>query len=72
MYRFISFIGLIFMMFLAWLISENKKSMNWRLILTGVGLQFIFAVLILWTKPGMMVFSAARFVVAQIIGFSDA
>ena len=72
MYRFISFIGLIVMMFLAWLISEDRKSMNFRLILTGVGLQIVFALLILKTRPGRLVFEGARAVVAQIIGFSDA
>jgi len=59
------------MMILAWAISSDKKRMNFRLILSGVVIQFIFAILILWTRPGKLVFEGARFTVAKIIGFSD-
>ena len=69
--KLISFIGLIVMMILAWAISSDKKRMNFRLILSGVVIQFIFAILILWTRPGKLVFEGARFTVAKIIGFSD-
>jgi CNT family concentrative nucleoside transporter len=67
-----SIVGLVVLMFLAWLISSDKKNMNFRLILTGVGLQIVFAVLILWTTPGKLVFEAARVFVAKAISFSDA
>ncbi len=70
--KFISLIGLIVMMMLAWLISSDKKRMNFRLILSGVFIQFVFAILILWTTPGKMLFTGARVTVAKIISFSDA
>jgi len=60
------------LMFLAWLLSVDRKRMNARLIISGIGLQFILAVLILKTSPGRIVFSAARAFVTQIVGFSDA
>jgi len=69
--RIISFFGLIVMMFLAWLMSSNKRYMNWRLIITGVLLQIVFGVLVLWTVPGEMFFEGARYLIAKIIGFSD-
>lgn len=40
-------IGLGIIVGIAYLTSNNKKSINWRLVLSGMGLQFIFALLIL-------------------------
>jgi len=60
------------MMFLAWGLSVNRRRMNIRLILSGIALQFILAVLILWTSPGRLIFSYARIFVTRVVGFSDA
>ncbi len=59
-------------MLIAWSISSDRKRMNFRLIFSGVTIQFIFALLILKTAPGEMMFRGARVTVAKIIGFSDA
>lgn len=40
-------LGLISLVFLAWLISSNKKNIPWKLVLKGILIQFIFAVGIL-------------------------
>jgi len=69
--RVVSLSGLLVMMFLAWGISVNRKRMNIRLILSGVALQFILAVIILWTFPGRLMFSYARIFVTQLVRFSD-
>jgi CNT family concentrative nucleoside transporter len=71
MNRLISALGLLVMVFLAWLLSADRKRMNLRLILSGLALQFILAVLILWTTPGQLVFSAGRAVVTRVVGFSN-
>ena len=60
------------MMLIAWSISSDRKRMNFRLIFSGVAIQFIFGLLILKTAPGEMLFRGARVTVAKIIGFSDA
>ena len=60
------------MMFLAWLLSVDRKRMNVRLILSGLALQFILAVLILRTSLGQSIFSYARIFVTEMIGFSNA
>ena len=39
-------IGFIFIIFIAYLLSSDKKSINWRLVLSGIVLQLIFAILI--------------------------
>jgi CNT family concentrative nucleoside transporter len=70
--RIISLFGLLVLIFLAWLLSVDRKRMNIRLILSGIALQFILAVLILWTSPGRLIFSYARIFVTRIVGFSDA
>ncbi|MCB9262814.1 MAG: Na+ dependent nucleoside transporter [Flavobacteriales bacterium] len=45
------FLGLFFLLFVAYGFSKNRKSINWRLVLSGVGLQLILAVLI-YKAPG--------------------
>ena len=39
-------IGFIFIISIAYLLSSDKKSINWRLVLSGIVLQLIFAILI--------------------------
>ncbi|MEX0906337.1 MAG: nucleoside transporter C-terminal domain-containing protein [Balneolaceae bacterium] len=40
-------IGMAAIIGIAWLLSNNKKSINWRLVGTGLGIQFVLAVFIL-------------------------
>ena len=69
--RLISFCGLLTMIGLAWLISENRRKMNLRLILSGVGLQLILGVLFLWTPLGDAAFRGARAFILGLIRCSD-
>ncbi|MCF6270676.1 MAG: NupC/NupG family nucleoside CNT transporter [Melioribacteraceae bacterium] len=39
--------GILLLVGIAFLLSNNKKNINWRLVFTGLGLQFIFAMLII-------------------------
>jgi CNT family concentrative nucleoside transporter len=39
--------GMLVIVFLAFLMSNNKKRINWRLVLSGLAIQFVFAVFIL-------------------------
>ncbi len=71
MERLISFFGLGFMLFIAWLISENRKKIPWRALLGGVGLQFVLALFILKTPMGMAIFEGARDAIGAIIALSD-
>jgi concentrative nucleoside transporter, CNT family len=50
-------VGLLFVTFLAFLFSNNRKAINWRLVITGILLQFIFAFLVLKTDTGLLVFN---------------
>jgi len=40
-------IGLTALLGICWLLSSNRKLINWRLVLTGVGLQLVLAVLLI-------------------------
>lgn len=72
MERFISFIGLFVMMFIAWLLSDNKKKLDFRVILGGLFLQLVLGLLILKTSPGQAFFVFAKDIVDQVIALSDA
>ncbi len=71
MERLVSFAGLLVMMALAWLLSENRRRMNLRLIVSGVVLQFLLGLLLLKTRFGDQAFEWARIFVAKIVSFSD-
>ena len=72
MERIVSCAGLLLMMGLAWLLSEDRRRMNLRLILSGVALQFLLGLLLLKTTFGEKAFDWARVLVAKIVSFSDA
>lgn len=72
MERYISLIGLVVFVALAFLMGEERKRVNWRLVAWGISLQFIFAVLILKTGPGLMLFDLARVVMTGLLDFTDA
>lgn len=40
-------IGLVFLLFICYLLSAKKKAIDWKLVATGLGLQIIFALLVL-------------------------
>ncbi|HSP87446.1 MAG TPA: nucleoside transporter C-terminal domain-containing protein, partial [Ignavibacteriaceae bacterium] len=41
------FLGILLLIGIAFLLSNNKKKINWRLVITGLGLQLIFAIFII-------------------------
>lgn len=67
----ISLLGLIVMMGLAWLLSENRRRMNWRLIGTGVAFQLVFAVIILKTDLGRAIFYGVQQFVNGILACAN-
>ena len=57
--RFISAFGLFVMLAIAWLLSENRKAISWRLVAWGIGLQVAIAVLVLKTGLREAIFPKA-------------
>jgi len=67
MERLVSLLGLVTMIALAWLISDNRKKVNLRLILSGVALQIAMAALLLGSPPVKK--AVFDFVGAMMTGF---
>ncbi|UTR06701.1 NupC/NupG family nucleoside CNT transporter [Alkalihalobacillus sp. LMS6] len=47
--------GIVILLAFAFLLSTNKKAINWRTVLTALALQIAFAFIVLWTDTGSFV-----------------
>jgi CNT family concentrative nucleoside transporter len=70
MERVISFTGLLVMIGVAYLLSENKKAIQWRTVITGVLLQMIFGIIILKTDLGRNIFDTIGKGFNAILGYT--
>src|SRR6202789_1354156 len=68
--KLVSLLGWVVMIFIAWLISLNRKDFPRRTVVWGIGLQFLLALLILKTPWGAALFEFAGKVVQKLIQFS--
>jgi CNT family concentrative nucleoside transporter len=66
-----SLLGLLVFIGVAWLLSVNRKAVQWRVVAWGVGLQFLFAVLILLTGPGRAFFDGLNQVFVALLGYTN-
>lgn len=71
MERFIGLIGIIVLLVIAYLMSNNRKRINIKLILWGLGLQWGFALLILKTPVGLPFFKFFDILIAKLLAFAD-
>jgi concentrative nucleoside transporter, CNT family len=69
--RLISLLGLMTFVAVAWTISSDRKRFPWRTVLWGLGLQFSFAVLILKTTPGRVVFDFTGAAIRKLADFAN-
>ena len=63
-------IGVFFILFLAFLLSNNKSNVNYKTVIWGLGLQLFFAILILLTPIGTPIFDWFDTAVNTLLGFS--
>ena len=70
MERFISIFGVLAILGIAYLLSNDKKNINTKLILWGLSLQQLFSILILKVPGGKLVFNAIDSVIKKILDFS--
>ena len=66
-----SFLGLCLMLLMAWALSEDRRRVHVRLIVTGMLFQLAFALVILKTTPGRLVFGALQRFVSGIVACGD-
>lgn len=71
MERLTSVAGLFVMIGLAWLLSANRRKVDWRTVAIGLALQVALAVVILHTPPGRAVFDWLGDVVLALLNFVD-
>lgn len=71
MERLISVLGMAAMIGLAYAISYDRKNFPWRVVFWAVGLQLIFAVIILWTDTGKNVFQWTGDKVTTFLNFTQ-
>ncbi len=67
-----SLLGIFVLIFIAWLMSNNRRIFPWRVVLWGLGLQSTLAVILLKTPWGHTFFEGARSFVNRLLGFTDA
>ena len=66
MSRLIALLGLVVFIALAWALSVNRRLFPWRTVLSGLALQFLCALLVLKTSPGMLFFEGANSAVGKL------
>ena len=69
--RLIGFIGIGMMILLAYLMSWDRKRINWRLVASGFGLQALFGVVVLKTEYGRLVFQTVGDWITALLGFLE-
>lgn len=69
--RLRSALGILVFLLIAYLLSSNRGAVKRRIIFWGLGLQFLFAVLILRTPPGRWVFEEAKSFIEKVLALSD-
>jgi CNT family concentrative nucleoside transporter len=69
--RLVSVLGLGTMILLAWTMSANRRAVPWRIVAWGLGLQFIFALFILRTPAGALIFDGINGVIVGLLGYTQ-
>ncbi len=69
--RAISFFGIFVLVMVAWLMSDDRKRINWKLVGWGVGLQLAFGLVILKVPGGRWIFEVATDAVEKLLQFTS-
>jgi CNT family concentrative nucleoside transporter len=69
--RLISILGIGVMVLLAWLMSIDRSAFPWRIVLWGIGLQLVFALIILRTTPGEQFFALVNDAFIELLGYTQ-
>src|SRR5689334_15343227 len=70
MSRFHGVIGIILILGLAFLLSNNRKAINLRVIISGLALQLALALFILKTSVGQSVFGFIAHIITKVLDFA--
>ena len=64
--------GLVLMLVVAYGLSSNRRAIDFRIVAWGLALQFAFALFILKTRPGVIIFDNISQAITRMLGFADA
>ncbi|KAI9594015.1 Na+ dependent nucleoside transporter C-terminus-domain-containing protein [Syncephalis fuscata] len=68
--RIISFCGLIFIVLLLYITSNDRAYIKWRIVIVGISIQFLLGVFILKTQVGYDLFGWISSMASAFLGFS--
>ncbi|NDC30502.1 MAG: NupC/NupG family nucleoside CNT transporter [Bacteroidetes bacterium] len=71
MERFSGVFGIILILAIAFLFSNNRKAINYRLVFSGLGIQLLLALFILKTTPGQNLFAWVGHKIEQLLQLAD-
>ncbi|RJQ43962.1 MAG: nucleoside transporter [Nitrospiraceae bacterium] len=72
MYNLVSFGGIFILMAFAWLLSTNRKVVNWRVIIWGCVIQLVFALFIFVVPAGTKAFLLINDTLVKVIDVAGA
>ena len=71
-YNLVSFAGIFVLLGFAWVLSSDKKNMNWKVIVWGIGLQILIALFIFVVPAGSKLFLVANDIVIKVLDSAGA
>ncbi len=71
-YNLVSFIGIFLLLGFAWLLSSNKKNINYRLIIWGISFQLVFAAFLFLAPVGAKIFLYVNDIVVSVLSSASA
>lgn len=69
--RFTGLIGVVVILGLAFLMSNNRRAINYRLVISGLAIQLIMALFILKTSIGQSIFSSLGEFIKKLLAMAD-
>ena len=69
--RFISGLGILVMLFLAWAMGKHRSVRNYRVLFGGIGLQLLLALLVMRTTEGNLIFTVMGNMFSGMLDFVD-
>jgi CNT family concentrative nucleoside transporter len=69
--RLLGLVGIATMLGIAYLMSYDRKRVNWRMVGMGVALQLVFGFIVLKTGVGRAIFTGANAFVVKLLSFQE-
>ncbi len=70
MARYTGLLGLVFFLALAYALSTNRRAIRWRTVIWGLGLQIVFAFLVIKWNTGQLILHNVSNVITGLLGHS--